>query len=134
MLKLARYLKPYLLAVVAVAILVFLQSISQLYLPNLMSEIVDVGIVSGDSSFILRVGGRMLLVAALGAACTIGASYLSARTSAAFGSDLRLRMFEKVSAFSLSEFDRIGTASLITRPPTTSCRCNRWWSSGCAWR
>lgn len=115
MLKLARYLKPYLLAVVAVAILVFLQSISQLYLPNLMSEIVDVGIVSGDSSFILRVGGRMLLVAALGAACTIGASYLSARTSAAFGSDLRLRMFEKVSAFSLSEFDRIGTASLITR-------------------
>lgn len=71
MLKLARYLKPYLLAVVAVAILVFLQSISQLYLPNLMSEIVDVGIVSGDSSFILRVGGRMLLVAALGAACTI---------------------------------------------------------------
>lgn len=115
MLKLTRYLKPYLLSIVAVAVLVFLQSISQLYLPNLMSEIVDVGIVSGDTNYILRVGARMLLVAALGAACTIGISYLSSRTAAAFGSDLRLHMFEKVSAFSLTEFDRFGNASLITR-------------------
>jgi len=115
MLKIARHLKPYLLAIVAVAILVFLQSISQLYLPNLMSEIVDVGIVRGETGLILRVGARMLLVAALGAVCTIGASYLSARISAAFGSDLRLRVFEKVTSFSLNEFDSIGTASLITR-------------------
>ncbi|NLW17456.1 MAG: ABC transporter ATP-binding protein, partial [Firmicutes bacterium] len=115
MLKLTRYLKPYLLSIVAVAVLVFLQSISQLYLPNLMSEIVDVGIVSGDTNYILRVGARMLLVAALGAACTIGISYLSSRAAAAFGSDLRLHMFEKVSSFSLTEFARFGNASLITR-------------------
>jgi ATP-binding cassette subfamily B protein len=99
----------------AVSLLVFLQALSQLYLPNLMSEIVDIGVVNGDTNFILRVGLRMLLAATLGAICTIGASYLSARTSTAFGNTLREKVFEKVSSFSLSEFDNIGNASLITR-------------------
>lgn len=115
MLKLVRYLKPFTLIVLAVAVLVFLQSLSQLYLPNLMSEIVDIGIVNGDTNYILQVGLRMLLVAALGAACTITASYLSARTSAAYGGILREQVFQRVSSFSLYEFDRIGNASLITR-------------------
>lgn len=115
MLKLARYLKPYTFVILAVAVLVFLQSLSQLYLPNLMSEIVDIGIVNGDTNYILQVGLRMLLVAALGAACTIAASYLSARTSAAYGGVLREQVFERVSNFSLYEFDKIGNASLITR-------------------
>lgn len=115
MLKLARHLRPFLPAILVVAVLVFLQSMSQLYLPNLMSDIVDVGIVNGDTNYIFTVGLRMLLVAALGAACTIGASYLSARTSAAYGGILRERVFQRVSGFSLYEFDKIGNASLITR-------------------
>lgn len=115
MMKLFRYLKPFALSILAISLLVFLQAISELYLPNLMSEIVDIGVVNGDTSFILQVGLRMLLVAALGAACMVVAAYLSARTSTAFGNVLRERMFARVSDFSLHEFDAIGNASLITR-------------------
>lgn len=115
MMKLFRYLKPLALSILAISLLVFLQAISELYLPNLMSEIVDIGVVNGDTSFILQVGLRMLLVAALGAACMVVAAYLSARTSTAFGNVLRERMFARVSDFSLHEFDAIGNASLITR-------------------
>lgn len=115
MVKLARYLKPFIPAILVVVVLVFLQSVAQLYLPNLMSNIVDIGIVEGNTSYILKTGWRMLLVTALGAVCMIAANFLSARTGAAYGVILREKVFERVSSFSLSEFDQIGTASLITR-------------------
>ncbi len=66
-------------------------------------------------SYILRIGGLMLLVAVGGMLCTIAASYLSARVSAGFGSNLRERVFTRVTDFSLREFDKLGTATLITR-------------------
>ncbi|NLY54162.1 MAG: ABC transporter ATP-binding protein [Firmicutes bacterium] len=113
--KLFRYLKPFTAAIIAVFVLTFLQAISQLYLPNLMSQIVDIGIVNGDTAYILATGLRMLLVAAIGAACTISAGYLTARTGAGYGRTLRELVFERVEEFSLYEFDKIGTASLITR-------------------
>jgi ATP-binding cassette subfamily B multidrug efflux pump len=115
MLKLMRYLRPFAAAVAAALALVFLQSLSQLYLPTLMASIVDVGIVKGDIPYILHVGLRMLLVAAAGAACSAGGSLLSARVGMGFGRDLRRRIFAHVEGFSLHEFDRIGTPSLITR-------------------
>jgi ATP-binding cassette subfamily B protein len=98
-----------------VLLLVFAQSMADLYLPTLMSDIVDVGIAKGDTAYILRVGGFMLLVAAGGAICTITASYLSSRTASGFGKTLRSKVFTKVESFSLNEFDQVGTASLITR-------------------
>ena len=67
MIKLFRFLKPYRLPVVAVLVLIFFQSLLELYLPRLMADIVDVGVVQGDANFILRVGGMKLIVAALGA-------------------------------------------------------------------
>lgn len=115
MIKLMKQLKPFRLAVAAVLILVFLQSMGDLYLPTLMSDIVDKGIVQGDRSYIWRIGGFMLLVAAGGALCSIIASYLSARIAAGFGKNTRSRMFNHVENFTLHEFDKLGTASLITR-------------------
>lgn len=115
MTKLLRYLKPYTTGVMLVVGLVFVQSMSSLYLPNLMSEIVDKGVARGDTAFIWRTGGLMLLVALVGSICAIAASYLSARISSGFGRDLRNRVFSHVEQFSLKEFDRFGTASLITR-------------------
>ncbi|WP_019914916.1 ABC transporter ATP-binding protein [Paenibacillus sp. HW567] len=115
MIKLLKQLKPFRLAVAAVLILVFLQSMGDLYLPTLMSDIVDKGIVQGDRSYIWRIGGFMLLVAAGGALCSIIASYLSARIAAGFGKNTRSRMFNHVENFTLHEFDKLGTASLITR-------------------
>lgn len=115
MIKLFKTLKPYRLAILAVLVLVFLQSMGDLYLPTLMSDIVDEGIVQGNRSLIWKIGGLMLLVAGGGALCSVIASYLSAKVAAGFGKDTRSRMFNHVENFTLHEFDKLGTASLITR-------------------
>ncbi|WP_225948256.1 ABC transporter ATP-binding protein [Paenibacillus sp. OAS669] len=109
------FLQPYRWPTAAVLVLIFLQSLSDLYLPTLMADIVDKGIVEGDIPYIFRIGGFMLLVAAGGAICSVAASFLSARTASGFGLNVRSRVFSHVENFSLQEFDRIGTASLITR-------------------
>ena len=115
MIKLFKSLKPFKLAIAAVLILVFLQSMGDLYLPTLMSDIVDKGIVHGDRSFIWKIGGFMLLVAGGGALCSVIASFLSAKVAAGFGKNTRSQMFNHVENFTLHEFDKLGTASLITR-------------------
>ncbi|MFX0549741.1 ABC transporter ATP-binding protein [Hathewaya histolytica] len=115
MIKLFKFLKKYSAYIITVLVLLFFQSMSELYLPNLMSKIVDTGIVKGDTNYILRVGGFMLVVAALGTICTVIASYLSSKTASAFGRDIRNKVFTQVEGFSLNEVDKIGTASLITR-------------------
>ncbi|HBF76886.1 MAG TPA: multidrug ABC transporter ATP-binding protein, partial [Clostridiaceae bacterium] len=113
--KLFKYLKPYAMSIAVVLVLIFFQSLSDLYLPTLMSDIVNKGIFSGDTNYIIRVGGKMLLVAAVGTACAVLASYLSSKISSGFGKILRKEVFSKVESFSLNEFNNIGTASLITR-------------------
>jgi len=115
MLKLFKFLKPYRISVIAVLALLFFQSLADLYLPTLMADIVDTGIVKGDTGYILRIGGFMLLVAAGGAACSIMGSFLSSRTATGFGKILRRTVFSRVEGFSLHEFDKLGTATLITR-------------------
>jgi len=113
--KLFRFLKPYSIPVACVLALVLLQSLFELYLPTLMSDIVDKGIVNGDINYIMRIGGIMLLVTAGGTACAVLAGYLSAKTATGFGKILRSKIFSHVENFSLHEFDQIGTPSLITR-------------------
>jgi ATP-binding cassette subfamily B protein len=115
MLKLFRNLKPYTLSVVIVVVLVAAQAIAELYLPTLMADIVDIGIVKGDTGYILRVGGLMLLVAMADMGAALIAALLSARIGMGFGRDLRRKVFTRVEGFSLHEFDIIGTPSLITR-------------------
>ncbi len=116
MIKLFRFLKPYRLFVAVVLALIFFQSLFELFLPRLMANIVDIGVVQGDTNYILRIGGRMLLVAAIGSVCTILAAFLSSRIAmGGFGKILRGEVFSRVEEFSLSELNRIGTASLITR-------------------
>lgn len=88
---------------------------TDLELPDLMSEIVNTGIVQGDIPYILGRGGIMLLVALLGTGCTILTSYLTAKIGMGFSRDLRQKVFTKVESFSLAEVNEFGTASLITR-------------------
>jgi ATP-binding cassette subfamily B multidrug efflux pump len=113
--KLFRLLKPYKFAVAAIIALMLLQSLAQLYLPTLLSDIVDVGVLHGDVAYILRFGAYMLLVAMGAMVCVMIASYLLARTATGFGRDLRSKLFSHVESFSLNEFDKVGTSSLITR-------------------
>ncbi len=115
MLKLFSSLKQYSTSIVVVLLLVFLQSLSQLYLPTLMSDIVDIGIVQGDTNYILRVGMLMLFVALAGMFCTILSSFLSSKVGIGFSKNLREKLFTKVESFSLQEFDKLGASSLITR-------------------
>ncbi|ULT54554.1 ABC transporter ATP-binding protein/permease [Neobacillus drentensis] len=115
MLKLSKYLKPFQIPIYVVLVLVLLQSLSELYLPTLMSDIVDKGVVTGDTHYIWKIGGYMLLVALGGMICSIAASFFSSKAASGFGRLLRSKVFSHVGNFSLSEFDQLGTASLITR-------------------
>lgn len=115
MIKLLKGLKSYLGIIVFIFILVFLQSLSDVYLPNLMSDIVDKGVVNKDTNYIINTGFKMILVTFLGGVVTVSASYFSSKVAMGFGRDLRNKVFERVENFSLHEFNQIGTASLITR-------------------
>ncbi|HOC06643.1 MAG TPA: ABC transporter ATP-binding protein [Bacillota bacterium] len=115
MFNLLKYLKPYWRHVILVLILVLLQSLSQLFLPTLMADIVDKGIAQGDNAAIFRLGGIMLAVALGNVACAIGASFFSARLSMGYGRVLRNEVFSHVQRFSLREYNKFGAASLITR-------------------
>jgi len=115
LIKLLKNLRPYWLSIAGIILFVFLQAISELFLPTLMSDIVDVGVVNGDINFILKIGGRMLLIAFIAMIASIYGSYLASRVSIGFARDLRNKVFTKVESFSLEEFNKIGTASLIVR-------------------
>ncbi|QUH25740.1 ABC transporter ATP-binding protein [Serpentinicella alkaliphila] len=115
MFKLVKFLKPYRLSVIAALLLIFLQALSELFLPTLMANIVDIGIVNGDTPYIIKLGGQMLIIALVGTSCAILSSYLSAKAALSFGRDLRSAIFRRAEDFSLNEFDKIGTSSLITR-------------------
>ncbi len=115
MLKLFRHFKPYTLSILAILVLVYFQTQADLYLPGLMSDIINNGVMRGDTPYIWNTGGQMLLVAAVGTVFSLIAGLLSARAAMGFGRDLRNMVFRRVEGFSLHEFDRIGTATLITR-------------------
>lgn len=115
MLKLYRYLKKYTAYIIAIIVLVFIQVMCNLYLPTLMSDIVDKGLVNKDMNYIWKTGGYMLLISGAGAICSVIASLFSAKAAVGLGTIIREKLFAKVESFSLHEFDKIGTATLITR-------------------
>lgn len=109
-----KYYKYIPLAVISI-ILLFIQAISDLKLPNYMAEIVDKGIITGDQSVMISIGIKMLLLALLIAVVTILSSLTSSIVGSGVASNLRDDVFRKVEKFSHTEFDKFGTASLITR-------------------
>ncbi len=115
MIRLLRFLKPYRGVVAVVLVLAFLQALANLYLPTLNADIVDNGIIKGDTDYILRVGGVMLLITVGGALCAVAGGFFASQTAVAFIRDVRGKLFTHVEQFSLHEFDTVGTASLITR-------------------
>lgn len=105
MLKLMNFLRPYRYMVVMTMVFVLLQSIANLYLPTLMSDIVNEGIVHENTAYIWKIGGLMLIVSAVGAALSVAASYLSSRAASGFGKRLRSSVFSHIEKFTLQEFD-----------------------------
>lgn len=115
MFKLLKHLISYKWLVLVVFALVFIRSMTELFLPTLMANIVDKGVVAGNIPHIWKIGGGMLLVALLGVIASIASSYYSSKAAIGFARDIRRKVFQKVEQFSLQDIDEIGTASLITR-------------------
>ena len=109
------YLRPYTREVAIVIVLVLVQSIGNLYLPNLNADIINNGVAKGDLGYIWRTGAVMLgITLVLGVIAVVGV-YWASLTSQGLGRDLRAVVFSHVQSFSAREMNRIGTPSLITR-------------------
>ena len=106
---LATYLRPYRRALAVVLVLVVVQALANLYLPNLNADIINNGVVKGDTGYIVRTGGLMLLVTFLVGVCAIVAVYFGSRTAMAFGRDVRSAIFRRVMSFSQKETNVFGT-------------------------
>jgi len=109
------YLRPHWRILIFIAFLLLVQAIANLYLPSLNADIINDGVVKGDTAYILRVGGLMLLISVLLGFASVVTVYFSARTSMRFGRDVRGDIFRKVEGFSLSQMHAFGVPSLITR-------------------
>lgn len=113
--KTLQCLKPFAPMIILGIILTFTQSMLSLYLPNLMSSIVNDGIVGQDLDEVFRYGRYMLYVTLGFMACAISATFVASRVSAGFANKLRNAIYSKVQKFSLTEYKKISTSSLITR-------------------
>ncbi|MEV6896727.1 ABC transporter ATP-binding protein [Amycolatopsis sp. NPDC051372] len=109
------HLRPYKTTIWLVVVLQLIQTLAALYLPTLNADIVDNGLVKGDTGYIMRIGGMMLLVTLVQIAGSIGAVYFGARTAMSLGRDVRGSVFHRVQDFSAREVGQFGTPSLITR-------------------
>lgn len=115
MLKLFRYLKPYLWQAILLLVTIAIQVWSTLQLPSLMADIINDGVVKGDLDFIWTTGVWMLGYTLVASICAFCASFLSARIGTAFARDVRNDFFKQVLSFSIADIDKFSTASLITR-------------------
>lgn len=113
--KLFKYLKPFTPMIIVAIILTFCQGMLNLYLPNLMSDIVNNGIVGQSLDEVYKYGKQMVLVTLGFMCCAIGATFMASRVSAGFGKKLKSAIYRQVERFSLAEFKKISTSSLITR-------------------
>ncbi len=109
------YLKPYLSSILMIVLLQLVSTLATLYLPTLNADIIDNGVVKGDTGYIFSTGGVMLAVTLAQILCSIGAVFYGARTSMQVGRDLRAAVFDRVQSFSSREVGQFGAASLITR-------------------
>jgi ATP-binding cassette subfamily B protein len=109
------YLQPYTMALLGVVALQLVGTMASLYLPSLNADIIDKGVATGDTGFILNTGAWMLAVTLVQIACSIAAVYYGARAAMGFGRDVRSAIFHRVGTFSAREVAQFGAPSLITR-------------------
>ena len=116
MIRLLRtYLRPYRGSIGLVVIMLTIQSLGTLYLPDLNASIINDGIVKGDTAYILQTGALMLVVTLVLGIASIIAIYFGARAAMGLGRDVRTAIFRKVEGFSQVEVNHFGAGSLITR-------------------
>jgi ATP-binding cassette subfamily B protein len=109
------HLRPYRGAITLVVAFQLVQTLATLYLPTLNADIIDNGVVVGDTGYVMRIGGVMLAITLLQVAAQVVAVYFGARTAMAVGRDIRAGIFGRVQQFSAREVGEFGAPSLITR-------------------
>ncbi|PAZ09640.1 multidrug ABC transporter ATP-binding protein [Streptomyces sp. SA15] len=109
------YLRPYKRPITLLVLLQLLQTCATLYLPTLNADIIDDGVVKGNTGYILTYGALMIGISLVQVVCNIGAVYYGAQTASALGRDVRAAVFDRVQSFSAREVGQFGAPSLITR-------------------
>ncbi|GAB2970556.1 ABC transporter ATP-binding protein [Nocardioides montaniterrae] len=109
------HLRPYKGWLGAIVLLQLVATGAMLYLPSLNADIIDKGVVRGDTSYVVHTGALMLAVSLAQAVCAVAAAWFGAHVSMAFGRDVRRNVFAQVGRFSAREVTLIGAPSLITR-------------------
>jgi ATP-binding cassette, subfamily B, multidrug efflux pump len=112
---LRQYLTPYHNCLAAVVALQFVGTLAMLLLPSLNADIIDNGVARGDTSYIMRIGGVMLVVSLVQITCSVTAVYFGSKTAMGYGRDVRAAIFHRVGSFSGREVTQFGAPSLITR-------------------
>ena len=114
---LRRYLPRYRWPLLLVIVLLFVQAVGTLYLPELNAEIINEGVVTGDTDVILRTGAVMLVVSLVLMAAAIVGVYYSARVAMGFGRDVRSAIFRSVESFSQADVNHFGTLLIADGGP-----------------
>jgi ATP-binding cassette subfamily B protein len=109
------YLRPYSSMLIILVGLQLVATMASLYLPSLNADIIDKGVATGNTGYIVSIGGWMLVVTLVQIACSIAAVYFGARSAMSFGRDVRSAVFHTVGTFSAREVNQFGAPSLITR-------------------
>ena len=112
---LKKYLRPYKKQVYLILLMLLIQAIASLYLPNLNADLINNGVAKGNVGYIWHIGEIMLASSALVMGASVWLAYLASRVAMAFGRDLRGAVFSAVEGFSARELNKFGAPSLITR-------------------
>ncbi|WP_078549490.1 ABC transporter ATP-binding protein [Litchfieldia alkalitelluris] len=110
-----KFIKPYKWSILGITGLTLVGILFELFIPTLMANIVDIGVVNSDIPYIIKTGVWMIVLSLTAICVTIGSIYLTSKVAVCFARDIRRELFVKVEGFSMEELDKIGTASLITR-------------------
>ena len=115
MFKITYYLKEYKKESIVAPLFKMLEASFELFVPLVMAVIVDTGIRNQDNSYILKMGGILVLLAVIGLTCSVTAQYFAAKASVGFGKSVRHDLFAHINSLSYAEIDKAGTSTLITR-------------------
>ncbi len=113
--QILKYLKEYKKECICAPLFKLLEASFELIVPLVMAAIIDNGITASDKTYIWKMGGVLVLLAAVGLVSSVTAQYFAAKAAVGFSTKLRHILFEKIESLSFSKMDTVGTSTLITR-------------------
>ncbi|RPF42402.1 ATP-binding cassette subfamily B protein [Hydrogenoanaerobacterium saccharovorans] len=115
MIKLTRFLKKFRLQVILGPMFKMTEAVFELIVPLVMASMIDVGIKNGDTAYVWKMAGIMVLLGIVGLGCSLTCQFFASRASQGFGTVMRNELFRHINSLSHAEIDKMGTPSLITR-------------------